>query len=168
MQLANWSSVLLLGRPDYHIKCLSAGRIKNAVGSWELRTKGKLTPVRTRIYQISPSLHIYPFLFPPVLILSLNFCYLTKYLFFLFIFFSFWIIRRGKFFTITKFFTFFDQFWSKIENFVRNRNFDRKSKFWSNFGRKSNFWSKIEILVENRILIETRNVWVKHRNFGRK
>jgi len=46
------------------------------------------------------------------------------------------------------------QFWSKIEIWVKNRNFGQKSKFWSkieisvkyrNFGQKSTIWSKIEI-----------------------
>ena len=45
------------------------------------------------------------------------------------------------------------EFWSKIGSLVENRKFGRKSEFWvknRNFGRKSKFWSRIGILVENR------------------
>jgi len=81
------------------------------------------------------------------------------------------------------------KFWSKLENFLENRNFGQKWKFFSkieimvkngnllenrNFGQKSKFFSKIEILVNNRNFSRKSKfspkieILVKNRNFSRK
>jgi len=61
-------------------------------------------------------------------------------------------------------------FWSKIEFFIENSNFDRKSQSWSkikilnenrNFDRKSKFWPKIEILIQNRNFDRKWKFWSK-------
>jgi len=63
---------------------------------------------------------------------------------------------------------------SKIEIFVKNRNFCQKSKFLSkiqtltkhlNFNQKSQFLSKIAIFVKNRIFLSKTETLTKHRNF---
>ena len=60
-----------------------------------------------------------------------------------------------------------------MEILLKNRNFHRKSKFWTkieileknrNFGQKSKFWTKIEILVKNRNFDQKPNFVTKKSN----
>jgi len=66
--------------------------------------------------------------------------------------------------------------WSKIEFNVKNLNFGIKSKFWSKietFLKNRNFYSKIETFLKNwffwekwKFFCQRTEIFVKNRNFG--
>ena len=59
---------------------------------------------------------------------------------------------------------------TKIDFFVKNRNFGQKSKIVNNrnFAQQSEFWSKIEILVKNRNFHQKIQIFIKKSKFSSK